>query len=342
MPSWETMDHKCYENVFWGEDLSSVKGYEVLVQRNSDSKKILNDLEEYLKKRSRLELDYSKSLSGLARTFRQRDDMGVLEATMTLLKTELDSMANYHNKASISFQQHADNVKKFKEDQTNRRKLCEDNLNKIQNSKLSQLKITVQSEKLYVKKCSERDIAQAAFKETSINQVSVPKDIEKAKSRFSRATEDAEKADTQYKSAVMVLEDCRILWENEMISACQSIQAMDEERIKFMRQEIWDTTNIDSQLALDIDRSCESVREVLEKCDIVTDIQAFISKYKTGEIRPEPFSYKHYTKIQTMNDNDSDLFSPYSTIGEEQNTSDTSSTGTRTFFGFAKKKGAAL
>ncbi|KAK6976548.1 hypothetical protein BgiMline_022981, partial [Biomphalaria glabrata] len=55
-----------------------------------------------------------------------------------------------------------------------------------------------------------------------------------------------------------------------------------------------------------------------------------------------PFSYKHYTKIQTMNDNDSDLFSPYSTIGEEQNTPDTSSTGTRTFFGFAKKKGAAL
>ncbi|KAH9507891.1 hypothetical protein Btru_053132 [Bulinus truncatus] len=352
MPSWEKMSQKSYENMFWGGDLSSTKGYEALVKRNSESKKLLNDLEEYLKKRSKLESDYSKSLSSLGRSFKQREDFGyvlsksyttshiyaalcnVLEVTLNLLKTDLDSKANFHSKAANSFQQHAESVKKFKEDQTNRRKEYEESLNKMQISKLTQLNKTVQSEKTYVKKCSYRDTAQATFKETSNSQQAQVKDIERAKSRFSKATEEAERADNQYKSAVMVLEESHKLWEHEMITVCQSIQDLDEERIKFMRQEIWDTVNVDSQLALDIDRSCEAVREVMEKCDIASDIQAFISKYSTGETRPEPFTYKHYTKIQNMNDNDSsgsDSSNPYSTIAEEDAFSNK-------FFGAFKKK----
>ncbi|KAH9507889.1 proline-serine-threonine phosphatase interacting protein [Bulinus truncatus] len=331
MPSWEKMSQKSYENMFWGGDLSSTKGYEALVKRNYESKKMLNDLEEYLKKRSKLESDYSKSLSSLGRSFKQREDFGVLEVTLNLLKTDLDSMANFHSKAANSLNQHAESVKKFKEDQTNRRKEYEESLNKIQISKLTQLNKTVQSEKTYVKKCSYRDTTQATFKETSNSQQAQVKDIERAKSRFSKATEEAERADNQYKSAVMVLEESHKLWEHEMLTVCQSIQDLDEERIKFMRQEIQDTVNIDSQLALDIDRSCEAVREVMEKCDVASDIQAFISKYSTGETRPEPFTYKHYTKIQNNDSSGSDSSNPYSTIAEEDAFSNK-------FFGSFKKK----
>ncbi|KAH9507893.1 hypothetical protein Btru_053134 [Bulinus truncatus] len=328
MPSWEKMSQKSYENIFWGGDLSSTKGYEALVKRNSESKKMLNDLEEYLKKRSKLESDYSKSLSSLGRSFKQREDFGVLEVTLNLLENRvgLHGQLSYERLVN-SFPATCRNCrKKFKEDQTNRRKEYEESLNKMQISKLTQLNKTVQ--------CSDRDTAHATFKETSNSQQAQVKDIERAKSRFTKATEEAEKADNQYKSAVMVLEECHKLWEHEMLTVCQSIQDLDEERIKFMRQEIWDTVNVDSQLALDIDRSCEAVREVMEKCDVASDIQAFISKYSTGETRPEPFTYKHYTKIQNMHDNDSsgsDSSNPYSTIAEEDAFSNK-------FFGAFKKK----
>lgn len=319
MLPYENMNVKTYSDSFWGGDLCSTLGYDALVKRNNASKKMCQDLEDYLKKRSKIETDYSKALNALYRSFKEREIVGVLECAMNQLRQELEVLANHHNKAALSFQQHSDSVKKFKDEQISSRKTREDCLQRVQNSKISQLNKTLQLEKVYVRKCVERDAAQTSLKEMNVAQ-SQPKDFDKARSRASKAAEEAEKADNAYKSAVMVLEDCRSVWKTEMITACQVIQHLDEERLKYIRKEIWELMNVDSQLALDMDASSETVRDILEKCDIASDIQAFIEKCGTGRSHPESYPYKHYTKLTTNNDNDStgsDSSNPYSSVSDD-------------------------
>lgn len=313
-----------YADTFWGGDLSSSDGFKALCRRNHEGKKICGEVEEYLKKRSKLESEYSKSLSNLAKIFKQDEQIGVLEATLQKLRSELDVMASAHTKAAEFFSTQADLVEKFKKDQSLNKKGVEESLSKVQNAKFSQLSKTKQLERTYVRRCQERDSADASLREIYTNDSAAPKDIEKARVKATKAEEEAEKADVAYKSAVLVLDDSRKNWEHEMLAACNAVQQLDEERITFLRNELWKTINADSQIALDIDDSCESVREILEKCDVVSDIDAFITARGTGVERPEAFQYRHYTKIVASSDNDSggsvednqtDL-SEYSTAGD--------------------------
>ncbi|BFZ14805.1 hypothetical protein BsWGS_17843 [Bradybaena similaris] len=300
-----------YADSFWGGDLSSCAGYEALVKRNSDSKKMCQDLEEYLKKRSKLEADYSKSLQGLAKCFRQRQEVGVLEKAINRFRDEIEAVAQCHSNAAAVFHQQSDTIRRFKENQTLQRKALEEQLHKSQSSKLSQLSKTLQLEKIYVRKFTDRDAAEQNFKEMTTQQVP-PKEIEKARNKVTKAEEEAKKADTAYRSAVKTLESCRVSWEKEMISTCQSIQDLDEKRIAFLRQELWLAANINSTLALDIDNSSESVREVLEDCDVQSDIDAFLLVAQTGQAHPEPFMFRHYTKlVGCREDTESN---PYNTI----------------------------
>ncbi|GFS22313.1 hypothetical protein ElyMa_006948000 [Elysia marginata] len=59
-----------------GGDLSSLDGFKALTRRNHEGKKICGEVEEYLKKRSKLESDYSKSLSNLAKIFKEQEPIG--------------------------------------------------------------------------------------------------------------------------------------------------------------------------------------------------------------------------------------------------------------------------
>uniref|UniRef100_A0A0B7BE45 F-BAR domain-containing protein n=1 Tax=Arion vulgaris TaxID=1028688 RepID=A0A0B7BE45_9EUPU len=304
--------YQTYSDSFWGSDLGSCAGYEALSKRNLDSRKMCDDLEKYLKKRSKLEAEYSKSLQNLSKCFKQREEVGVMEKSFNKFKSEIEAVAQCHNKVAAVFQQQSDIVKKFKEDQTFCRKALEDQLQKSQNFKLSQLSKTIQLEKIYVRKFTEKNAAGQSFSEISLQQVP-PKELEKARNKVTKTEEDAIKADSAYKSAVKMLESCRTSWEKDMTLSCQSIQDLDEKRLDFLRQLLWVTTNVNSSLALEIDNSSESVREVLEKCDVASEIQAFIQAAKTGNEHPEPFVFRHYTKIMGADNSDS-IHDPYCTI----------------------------
>ncbi|RUS86832.1 hypothetical protein EGW08_005428 [Elysia chlorotica] len=331
-----------YSDTFWGGDLSCLDGFKALSKRNQEGKKICGEVEEYLKKRSKLESDYSKSLSNLAKIFKEQEEIGVLEATLIKMRSELDVMATAHTRAADFFNTQADLVEKFKKDQSVNKKGVEDTLSKAQNAKISQLNKTKQLEKAYVRRCQERDSSEASLREIYTSTTAQAKDIDKARVKASKAEEEANKADDAYKSAVLVLEDSRVNWEREMVAACNVFQKLDEERITFLRQELWRAINADSQIALDIDNSCEEVREILEKCDVVSDIDAFIQARGTGVDHPEPFQYRHYSKIMPSYDNDSggstEGQQPYSEYSNDELETPKSIVSKKSFLGLTRRK----
>lgn len=64
------------------------------------------------------------------------------------------------------------------------------------------------------------------------------------------------KADELYQAAVKNLETVRGHWEVEMQKTCDLFQQVEDDRLKFFRNELWVFVNIDSKTLCDQDEVC--------------------------------------------------------------------------------------
>ncbi|ELU11525.1 hypothetical protein CAPTEDRAFT_140344, partial [Capitella teleta] len=69
----------------------------------------------------------------------------------------------------------------------------------------------------------------------------------------------------------------------------QVFEQLEDERIKFLRNEMWVIVNIFSVTLLECDELCEKVRKDLEKCSVDEDIMDFINTHHTGREKPGEF-----------------------------------------------------
>ncbi|XP_060594214.1 proline-serine-threonine phosphatase-interacting protein 1-like [Ruditapes philippinarum] len=131
--------------------------------------------------------------------------------------------------------------------------------------------------------------------DTARSSVTVPiKELEKLKAKVDKSREAMDKSDGLYKQSVENLEQARITWETDMEEGCQLFQQLEEDRIYKLRDILWKCTNIDSQVCVDCDESCEIVRQCLEKCDIQKEMLDFIQTNMTGTDRPVRIEYENY------------------------------------------------
>ena len=63
----------------------------------------------------------------------------------------------------------------------------------------------------------------------------------------------AHNADIQYQDAVKILEEARVLWEREMDILCNKFQECEEQRIAFLRHQMWTLCNYCSQTTVEDD-----------------------------------------------------------------------------------------
>ncbi|XP_076439035.1 proline-serine-threonine phosphatase-interacting protein 2-like [Babylonia areolata] len=283
-----------YAEAFWGTDFLSTSGSDTLSKHNTEEKKFLQDFEEYLRKRSKMELEYSKSLAQLSRSLKDRPVVGVLEASWNCLRGELDTCRQSHEEAGLFFAHHAEETKRFCKDIVNRRESVEGRLKKVQNQKSTMYKNMMSLNKTYRQKCQEKDQAKDQYDIMRREVTSTVKELDKARTKRDKTDEEATRADSAYKTSTITLEDMRQEWEREMEVACKEFQDYDEEQICFLRSEMWMSVNRVSQTAFDVDESCERVRKILETCDVNQDVQSFISQFMTGTERPAPVPYQNY------------------------------------------------
>ncbi|XP_071098954.1 proline-serine-threonine phosphatase-interacting protein 2-like isoform X3 [Haliotis cracherodii] len=283
-----------YSEAFWGPDFTSTAGFEVLAQRMKDGRHMCKEFEEYLKQRYEMENKYFKDLLKLEKNMKTKEDVGVLEKSWNKLKQEVEKMVQIHQDAAVNFQKQMEDVKKFNEAQTAKKKAAEENLKKYQSNKNSQYTRCMNNHKNYKDKCREKDTASENFSVLRSSVTVQAKELEKASKTKTKAEDDAAKAETAYKSSLDTLESARDLWEKEMQASCNMFQSLDHDRIKFLRESLWISLNIDSQVAVEVDDCSESVRHVLEHCSMENDICTYIGKHQTGTERPARIVFENY------------------------------------------------
>ncbi|NWX59586.1 PPIP1 protein, partial [Promerops cafer] len=267
-------------------------GYEVLVQRLLEGKKMCKDVEDLLKQRAQAEEKYGKELVQIARKAGGQTEINTLKAAFEMLKQQIESVGNSHIQLAIMLKEELKRIEEFRERQKEQRKKYESAMERMQKSKLSHYKKTMESKKTYEQKCREADEAEQSWERTSAsgNQ----KQTEKSQNKAKQCRDAANEAENVYKQNIEQLDKVRTEWEQEHIKTCEVFQLQESDRIMILRNSLWVHCNQLSLQCVKDDEMYEEVRVSLEDCVVESDIDYFIKTKMTGTQPPDAIGYESY------------------------------------------------
>ncbi|NXU88392.1 PPIP1 protein, partial [Xiphorhynchus elegans] len=267
-------------------------GYEVLVQRLLEGKKMCKDVEDLLKQRAQAEERYGKELIQIARKAGGQTEINTLKAAFETLKQQIESVGNSHIQLAVMLKDELKGIEEFRERQKEQRKKYESAMERMQKSKLSHYKKTMESKKTYEQKCKEADEAEQSFERTSAS--GNPKQTEKSQNKAKQCRDAAHEAENVYKQNIEQLDKVRTEWEQEHIKTCEVFQLQECDRITILRNSLWVHCNQLSLQCVKDDELYEEVRVSLENCVVESDIDYFIKTKMTGTQPPEAIGYEDY------------------------------------------------
>ncbi|NXN66740.1 PPIP1 protein, partial [Himantopus himantopus] len=278
-------------------------GYEVLVQRLLDGRKMCKDVEDLLKQRAQAEERYGKELIQIARKAGGQTEINTLKAAFERLKQQIESVGNSHIQLAVMLKDELKGIEEFRERQKEQRKKYESAMERMQKSKLSHYKKTMESKKTYEQKCKDADEAEQSFERTSAsgNQ----KQMEKSQNKAKQCRDAANEAENVYKQNIEQLDKVRTEWEQEHIKICEVFQLQECDRITILRNSLWVHCNQLSMQCVKDDELYEEVRVSLENCVVESDIDYFIKTKMTGTQPPDAIGYENYYSREPNRNNSS-------------------------------------
>ncbi|KAG8926429.1 hypothetical protein FRC00_002915 [Tulasnella sp. 408] len=200
-------------NSFWGPNDG---GVEVLFARMRGAARTMNEVQGFWKKRIAIEEEYATKLAELAKSSLGTDEIGDLKAALDTLRAETDAQAA----------QRLTVVQTMKRD------------------------IETPSSDFIGKQNYHKKIFQASIEKSYEAKQSQEKYVEKAREKAQQAVQASEK---DYQNLARALEDQGKRWEGEWKAYCDQSQALEEERIEFIKDVVWAYANAVSTVCVSED-----------------------------------------------------------------------------------------
>ncbi|XP_062998265.1 proline-serine-threonine phosphatase-interacting protein 1 [Elgaria multicarinata webbii] len=286
------MAHLQFKDAFWCKEFTVHAGYEVLLQRLLDGRKMCKDVEDLIKQRAQAEERYGKELVQIARKAGGQTEINTLKASFEILKQQIESVGNSHIQLAIMLKDELKGLEEFRERQKEQRKKYESTMERVHKNKLSMYKKTMESKKTYEQKCKDADDAEQAFER--ISAVGNQKQTEKSQTKAKQCKDAAVEAEKVYKQNIETLDQARTNWEQEHIGACEAFQLQECDRITILRNSLWVHCNQLSMQCVKDDELYEEVRLNLENCNIGLDMDCFVQNKTTGTEPPAAIGYENY------------------------------------------------
>ncbi|XP_039629352.1 proline-serine-threonine phosphatase-interacting protein 1a [Polypterus senegalus] len=299
-----------FKDVFWARDFTSQEGYDALLQKMRDGRRMCKDVEELLRMRAQVEEKYGKELVSIARKAGGNTEINTLRTSFETLKTQMENIGNLHIQVAGQLKDEVRRLEQYRERQKEQRKKFEGVMEKMHKLKVNVYKKTIEAKKNYDQKCKDADEAEYVHEKISNLATATPKQIEKALCKSKNCRDVANDADKNYKSSIDQLDKTRQDWEQTYIKTCEIFQQHEMDRINVLRNSLWVHCNQFSLQCVKNDEMYEEVRKGLENCDIISDIQDFIKNEMTESSPPAPIVYENYYDRQALVDSNGMLRTP--------------------------------
>lgn len=286
----ELQDPTAFCNSFWGFNDG---GYPVVQSRMKCSQRIVEEVRGMYKERAEIEAEYARRLAKLAKQAIGKDETGSMRAALDVVRTEIEQTARTHADLSAQFKKELEGqLAEFQHRTQSQRKDAQANIEKLFKQKQTQESYVNKSRDRYEQDCVRINGYTA---QSSLVQ---GRDLEKVTSKLDKAQSTVNSNDKDYQNFVRALKDTTLRWNAEWKSYLDQCQDMEEERLEFLKSNLWNYANTISAMCVADDQSCERVRVSLEQCEAPRDIIDFIQRAGTGSAIPDAPEYINYARGQ--------------------------------------------
>ncbi|KAI0629463.1 hypothetical protein C8Q77DRAFT_1180874 [Trametes polyzona] len=273
-------------NAFWG---LGDGGVEVLFARMRGAMRTMEELKNFWKERAAIEEQYAKRLASLAKLTLGRDEIGELRASLDTLKQETEKQAHSHLLVAQAIRNDLEgSTSTFLNRQQQHKRSVQAPVEKEFKNKQTQEGYVARAREKYEADCVR--INSYTAQSTLIQG----RDLEKVHLKLERAQQTVQANQRDYANFARALQDTMQKWEQSWKAFCDSCQDMEEDRIEFMKDNMWAYANAVSTVCVSDDESCEKLRLALEQLEVEKDMENFVRDYGTGNGIPEPPPFIDY------------------------------------------------
>ncbi|KAJ4483647.1 hypothetical protein J3R30DRAFT_3284549 [Lentinula aciculospora] len=273
-------------NSFWG---ANDGGVDVLFARMRGAMRTMDELKNFWKERATIEEDYAKRLGKLAKQTLGRDEIGQVSNTLDIIRLETDKQSTFHLNLAQQIKNDLENqATTFCAKQNHHKKVYQAAIEKEFKAK--------QTQESYVKKAREK-YEQDCMRINSFTAQSTlvqGRDLEKIQIKLDKAQATVQTNERDFANFSRAFQETAAKWEQDWKTFCDTCQDLEDDRMEFMKDNMWAYANAVSTVCVSDDESCEKIRVALEGMDSEKEMENFVRDYGTGSQIPAPPAFFTY------------------------------------------------
>ncbi|KAK2463074.1 hypothetical protein APHAL10511_004729 [Amanita phalloides] len=267
-------------NSFWGD---GDEGTTVLFTRMKSAIRTSEELQNFWSQRALIEEELGKRLATLAKMPIGVDETGELRTCLQTMVIETQRQAESHILLASNIRRHlVEPFVHFHEKQIEHKRSAQAPIEKKLKAKQSQASYVAKAREKY-----EGDCSRIKSYKQQVGQLQ-GQELERLQVKLRRALETVKANEKDYASFVRGLSDLSAEWETDWKGFSDVCQDLEEERMEFLKDNLWNYANMVSTICVNDDESCERVRMALDHLEPDRDLAAFVDAYGTGDRVPEP------------------------------------------------------
>ncbi|KAH7871905.1 uncharacterized protein C8R40DRAFT_512092 [Lentinula edodes] len=227
-------------NSFWGGDGDA--GVNVLFARMRGGVRTIEGLKGFWKERAAIEEDYAKRMGELAGVDLGRDEIGELRNSLTTLQLETTKLAQTHLQLANQIRSEMeDPAAAMLNKLSDHKRLVMSAVEKRHKAKLQAEVYVAKAREKYYGDCVRIGVCRQQLQQLQENPNSG--DLDKVRSKLKRLEQTVAANEKDYAAFTKSLADSLPAWESEWRSFCDGCQDLEEERLDFMKDNLWAYAN---------------------------------------------------------------------------------------------------